>query len=204
MIRRATSSVSSGMERMHSPDLKDLPGSELLRLGRNSIEHGLKHGEPLPVDCDALHAALSEPAATFTTLRIEGELRGCCGTLEATRPLAKDVAHSAFQAAFHDSRFDPVRREDLERVSVGVSVLSPLEPFSVSDEADLLERLKPGIDGLVIVEGLRRATFLPTVWTMLPEPRQFLAQLKKKCGLPENYWSERLEFLNYQTTSFQE
>ena len=204
MTRRATGSVSSGTERMHSPDLRDLPGSELLRLGRSSIEHGLKHGEPLPVDCDALHAALSEPAATFTTLRIEGELRGCCGTLEATRPLAKDVAHSAFQAAFHDSRFDPVRREDLERVSVGVSVLSPLEPFPVSDEADLLERLKPGIDGLVIVEGLRRATFLPTVWTMLPEPRQFLAQLKKKCGLPENYWSERLEFLNYQTTSFQE
>jgi AmmeMemoRadiSam system protein A len=118
---------------MHSPDLRDLPGSELLRLGRSSIEHGLKHGEPLPVDCDALHAALSEPAATFTTLRIQGELRGCCGTLEASRPLAKDVSHSAFQAAFRDSRFDPVRRDELERVSVGVSVLS-LAPRNISSD----------------------------------------------------------------------
>ena len=85
-----------------------------------------------------------------------------------------------------------------------VSVLSPLEAIPVNDEADLLNRLVPGTDGLVIVEGGRRATFLPKVWESLPEPARFLAALKTKCGLPENYWSERLEFLRYRTTVYAE
>jgi AmmeMemoRadiSam system protein A len=189
---------------MHSPDRQDLPGADLLRLARGSIEHGLHHGEPLPVRFDDLPEALTELAATFTTLRLEGELRGCCGTLEAAKPLATDVAYSAFQAAFRDSRFEPVGREEIEGIRLEVSVLSPLESISVIDEADLLDRLTPGTDGLVIVEGWRRATFLPKVWEALPEPRVFLAALKTKCGLPKDYWSERLEFLRYQTTSYAE
>jgi uncharacterized protein len=179
-------------------------GAELLWIARASIEHGLQHRAPLGVDPRALSPALALPAASFTTLRLDGELRGCCGRLEAVEALAKDVAHSAFRAAFADPRFVAVVREELEVVNVEVSVLSPLEPIAVIDEADLLVKLMPGVDGLVIAEGMQRATFLPKVWESLPEPRQFLAALKSKCGLAPDYWSDGLEFLRYTTTSYSE
>ena len=181
-----------------------MTGQEILRLARGSIEYGLVHGQPLPVDCDNLPRALTEPGATFTTLRLAGELRGCRGSLEATQPLATDITHSAFQAAFRDLRFDPVEPDELGAIRLEVSVLSPLEAIPVSDEADLLNRLAPGTDGLVIVEGGLSATFLPKMWETVPEPRQFLAKLKTKCGLPDDYWSERLEFLRYRATSYEE
>ena len=189
---------------MQLAERHDPTSTELLRLARASIGHGLAHGEALPVDCGALPAPLSDPAATFTTLRKHGELRGCCGGLEALRPLASDVAHSAFQAAFRDPRFDPVSDGEVDAIRLEVSVLSPLERLTVDDEAELLERLTPGIDGLVIVEGIRRATFLPKVWETLPEPVQFLAALKCKCGLPARYWSSKLEFHTYQATTYAE
>jgi AmmeMemoRadiSam system protein A len=191
----------------HAPEsaaTDDRTGVELLRLARASIEYGLVHERPLPVAYTALPRALAETAATFTTLRFAGRLRGCCATLEAVRPLAEDVAHSAFRAAFRDVRFEPVRQHELESVSLEVSVLSPLEPIPFSGEADLLRRLTPGVDGLVIIAEGRRATFLPKVWEMLPDPQQFLVALKSKCGLPEKYWSERLEFQRYRTTSYTE
>ena len=184
--------------------LPELEGESLLRLARGSIEYGLGHQEPLPVDCVDLPHALAEPGATFTTLHLDGRLRGCCGSLEAARPLATDVAYSAFQAAFRDPRFDPVLADELAAIRLEVSVLSPMEAMSVVCESDLLEQLMPGEDGLVIVEGARRATFLPKVWEQLPEPRQVLDQLKLKCGLPKNYWSERLEFRRYRTASYAE
>jgi AmmeMemoRadiSam system protein A len=179
-------------------------GVELLRLARGSIKYGLIHDAPLPVECAELPWKLAEPAATFTTLRVAGRLRGCCGALEASRPLAADVTQSAFRAAFRDPRFEPVRRHELDAIKLQVSVLSPLEALSVSDEADLLNQLVPGSHGLVIVANGRHATFLPTVWDMLPEPRRFLAALKAKCGLAEDYWSERLEFRRYRTTCYAE
>lgn len=189
---------------MQFAEQQRLPGTELLVLARHSIEHGLAYEEPLPVDCKALPPALSEPGATFTTLRIADELRGCCGILEAVRPLAQDVVHSAFQAAFRDYRFNPLGRHELNVVSLEVSVLSPLEPLPVTSEADLLQKLRPGEDGLVIVAEGRRATFLPKVWEMVSDPAQFLLQLKRKCGLPDDYWSERLEFLRYTTITHAE
>jgi AmmeMemoRadiSam system protein A len=189
---------------MRSPERQGLPGADLLRIARDSIEYGLDHDKPAPVDLDGLPAALTEPAATFTTLRLDKKLRGCCGTLEAARPLATDVAHSAFLAAFRDVRFKPLARDETGNIVLEVSVLSPLEEIHVTDEADLLKHLVPSIDGLVIVEGGRRATFLPKVWESLPEPRQFLAALKTKCGLPDDYWSERLEFFRYRTTLYAE
>lgn len=189
---------------MRSPDENKVSGPFLLGLARESIEYGFEHGAPLPVRVDELPSVLVERAATFTTLRRGGDLRGCCGTLEATKPLASDVAYSAFQAAFRDSRFEPVRRDEFADIRLEVSMLSPMQPMEVSDEHDLLRQLEPGIDGLVLVEGLRRATFLPKVWEALPDPQQFLAQLKAKCGLPPDYWSARLEFLRYRATTFAE
>ena len=186
---------------MPSPDRLDSQGTRLLRLARASIEHGLLHGVPLPVDLAELPAPFSSPRATFTTLRLDGELRGCCGTLEATDPLAIDVARSSFRAGFRDPRFAPVGEPELDAVRLEVSVLSPLEALHVVDEADLLKRLVPRTDGLVIAEGGRRATFLPKVWESLPDPEQFLGALKIKCGLPADYWSERLAFFRYGTTT---
>ena len=183
---------------------QDPPGTELLRLARDSIEYGLVRREPLPVNCDELPPALAKPGATFTTLRLDDKLRGCCGTLEAARPLARDVTHSAFQAAFRDPRFDPVEKDELDAIRLEVSVLSPLELVTFIDEEDLLKQLTPGTDGLVISADDRRATFLPQVWETLPDPRQFLAALKAKCGLPSDYGSERLEFQRYRTTSYAE
>jgi len=179
-------------------------GLEIVRLARASIQHGLIHREPLPINYDELPRTLADPAATFTTLHVEGQLRGCCGTLEAVRPLAADVAYSAFRAAFRDPRFEPVGKHELTAIRLEVSVLSPLESMPVSDEADLLSRLTPGVDGLVIVAEGRHATFLPKVWETLPDPQQFLAALKAKCGLAGDYWSDRLEFRRYRTTSYAE
>ena len=189
---------------MRSPDENSVSGPFLLDLARQSIEYGFEHDVPVPVRLEELPAALGEPGASFTTLQLEGRLRGCCGTLEARQPLASDVAYSAFQAAFRDTRFEPVRRDELSGIHLEVSVLSPMQLLQVSDEQHLLRQLEPGIDGLVIVEGGRRATFLPKVWEMLPEPQQFLGQLKLKCGLPQDYWSARLEFLRYRTTTYAE
>ena len=183
---------------------QDLLGTELLRLARGSIEYGLNHSEPLPIDCDEFPRALTERCATFTTLRLKGQLRGCRGALQATLPLAKDVARSAFQAAFQDPRFDPVREHELDAIMLEVSLLSPLESIAVTDEADMLDQLTPGMDGLVMVADGRCATLLPTVWERFPDPRRFLAALKAKCGLPGDYWSERLEFQRYRTTSYAE
>jgi AmmeMemoRadiSam system protein A len=188
--------------RLH--ERQDLSATELLRLARGSIDHGLVHGKPLPVVCSELPAPLTELAATFTTLRSNGELRGCCGILEAVRPLAEDVSHSAFTAAFRDPRFSPLGKHELDTILLDVAVLSPLEPFPVKDQVDLLDQLRPGVDGLVIVANGRRATFLPKVWDTLPEPHEFLAALKAKCGLERDYWSERMQFLRYRTTSYTE
>lgn len=189
---------------MYSPDRQGLPGTELLRLARGSIQYGLIHQEPLPVNCDKLPRALTEPGATFTTLRFEDELRGCRGTLEAVFPLAEDVARSAFLAAFRDPRFDPVHEDELGAIRLEVAVLSSLESIHVTAEAELMACLTPGEDGLVIVADGRRATLLPKAWDMLPEPRQFLDALKAKCGLTKDYWSEQLEFQRYRTTTYTE
>ena len=192
------------MARMHLPEQHDNLGKDLLSLARGSIEHGLRHNEPLPIRFDGMPEVMADPAATFTTLRLEGKLRGCVGNLESERPLATDVAHTAFQAAFRDPRFEPVVQHELPALLVEVSVLTPLEPFPVRDEADLLARLEPGEDGLVISLGARRATFLPKVWEQLPKPSAFLTGLKMKCGLERDFWSERLEFQRYRATTYGE
>ncbi|MDJ0905980.1 MAG: AmmeMemoRadiSam system protein A [Woeseiaceae bacterium] len=189
---------------MHSPERQDPLGVELLRLARGSIEHGIRFDEPLPIDDAGLPVALAQLAATFTTLRHDGELRGCCGSLEAVRPLAADVAHSAFRAAFRDPRFAPLGRAELALVRLEVAVLSPLEPVIVSDETDLIDQLRPGVDGLVMQAGRHRATFLPKVWESFPEPRRFVAALKVKCGLADDDWPEHLEFQRYRTTAYAE
>jgi AmmeMemoRadiSam system protein A len=129
-------------------------------------------------------------------------LRGCIGHLEATLPLVEDVAENAFSAAFRDPRFPALRDTEYAALELHISVLTPAEPLDCNSESDLLRQMRPYQDGLILAEGLRRGTFLPSVWEQLPEPREFLRHLKRKAGLPDDYWSPSLQIYRYETESF--
>jgi AmmeMemoRadiSam system protein A len=192
---------------MSSPDRSKQPRCPspgkalLLDVARQSIEWGLRTGQPLAVDPDAYPAEIAEQRASFVTLRRAGELRGCLGGLVVCRPLVVDVAYSAFGAAFRDCRFPPLQPRELDELEIHVSILSPLEPLSAPDEQALLAAIRPGIDGLVVREGARQGTFLPAVWENLPEPSAFWRELKRKAGLPLDAWSSRWEIFRYTVES---
>ncbi|HID81975.1 MAG TPA: AmmeMemoRadiSam system protein A [Chromatiales bacterium] len=184
--------------------LTDEQRSQLLQVARKSIHEGCEKNAPLPVDVKKFEAALQNKGASFVTLKIEEALRGCIGTLEASRPLVQDVSSHAFAAAFTDPRFSPVTRDELELITISISVLTPAEKIEFKDELDLLEKINPGVDGLILEAGRYRGTFLPAVWKSLPEKIDFLQQLKRKAGLPENYWSEEISVSRYHTVEFAE
>lgn len=179
----------------------------LLGIAREAIRSGLERfgvaDATSVVDLGSLQPELLEPRATFVTLTQTGSLRGCTGSLEAVRPLAIDVIENACHSAFRDPRFPPVQIDELDRLRIELSVLSPLQPMSVESEAELLERLQP-LTGLMIEEGARRGTFLPKVWESLPDPRMFLEELKAKAGFPPGYWSANVKVYGYRTETFAE
>lgn len=148
--------------------------------------------------------ALDRPGATFVTLIQDGELRGCVGSLEPRRALSDDVRSNAIAAAFRDPRFPPLAAREFPVTSVEVSLLSPPRPFAVADEADLARQLNPGTDGIVLQYEHRRATFLPQVWETLPEPRDFVAALKRKAGLREDFWAPGMNVARYTVIKWKE
>jgi AmmeMemoRadiSam system protein A len=150
------------------------------------------------------HAALAAPGATFVTLFRRGALRGCIGTLKAHRSLGIDVRLNALRAAFHDPRFPALKDGEFDGLSVEVSLLSAAERLSVADEADLLRRLEPGVDGIILEYAGRRATFLPQVWGSLPQPPDFLAELKLKAGVPAGFWSAAVNVYRYGVTKWKQ
>lgn len=164
------------------------PAHESILLGtaRSSIEHGLRHEDPLSVALDRYDLELYALGASFVTLTIRQSLRGCIGSLEATRPLIVDVAQHAHAAAFCDPRFSPLTPEELTHLAIHISVLSPSAPLTFESEEQLSAALRPGIDGLVIARGQNRATFLPAVWQSIPDPDQFIRYLKRKAGLADS------------------
>jgi len=147
---------------------------------------------------------LQAPAASFVTLTLEGELRGCMGTLSAYRSLEADVRGNALAAAFSDPRFAPVSVGELARLRFEVSVLSALTPLTVRDEAASARALRPGVDGLVLGFGPNRGTFLPQVWRSIPQPEAFLRALKRKAGLPGDFWEPGITLERYTVTNFTE
>lgn len=187
------------MEPMSSPEHpRPRPRADtLLSIARASIESGLREGRPLEVDPQRYDPELRALRATFVTIRIKGALRGCTGTLEAVKPLVVDVAVNAHRSAFKDPRFPPCSEIEVPELDIHISILSRLEPFSAESEQSLLAALRPGIDGLVLREGAKGGTFLPAVWNSLPSPKQFLDELKRKAGLPADYWSDTLTFQRY-------
>jgi AmmeMemoRadiSam system protein B/AmmeMemoRadiSam system protein A len=175
-------------------------GAALLVRARNAIADVLA----LPTEPEPTHPALTAPGATFVTLRLGGELRGCVGTLTAARPLGHDVRLQALCAAFRDTRFQPLQSDEFAALEIEVSLLEPALPLEVASEAEARAALRPGIDGVILEWRDQRATLLPQVWEQLPGPREFLAALKRKAGLPADFWASDLRLKRYRVRKFLE
>jgi AmmeMemoRadiSam system protein A len=147
---------------------------------------------------------LSECGACFVTLTQHGELRGCIGSLQAHRPLLEDVKSNAVSAALHDPRFMPLSAAELDITNIEVSVLSPPQAMVFRDEADALAQLRPHVDGVIFQCAPYRSTFLPQVWEQLPQPREFMAHLKHKAGLPAVFWSPEVKLSRYTVEKWKE
>jgi AmmeMemoRadiSam system protein A len=194
--------MKPGNPQNESATLSEEAQRMLLAVARESIAQGIESGHPLRLDPLSYDPELQEVRASFVTLHLCGQLRGCMGALEASRSLVGDVAHTAFSAAFRDPRFSPVVASELEALEISISVLSQPEEMTIQSEADLLQQMRPGIDGLLLREGSHSGTLLPSVWESIPDPIEFLRTLKRKANLPTNYWSETITVYRYTTESF--
>lgn len=174
----------------------------LLQVATNAITHVLVHHASVNIDPRCYSKLLQEERATFVTLEISEQLRGCIGTLNARQALVLDVAANACAAAFNDHRFPRLGRSELGQVVIHISVLGPSEPVQFETQQELLEKIRPGVDGLILSEGSRRGTFLPSVWDQVSSPVEFVHHLKIKAGLPADYWSDSIRVERYTTESF--
>ncbi len=180
-------------------------GQVLIGVARRELDRTLgRLAEPEEDDAWGDEPWLFEPGAVFVTLQSHGALRGCVGSLFAARPLIEDVRRNAVAAALRDSRFSPVSGEELDGLEIEVTELSEPVPMRFTSEADALAQLRPGEDGVVLRWGGRRATFLPQVWDSLPEPREFLAHLKRKAGLADDFWDDAVELDRYSAHKWSE
>lgn len=176
----------------------------LLQLVRETIAHQL--GLIEKVDQSGLEEVeFDQDLATFVTLKIDGRLRGCIGNLEPTGPLLGSLVQNARHAAFKDHRFSPLKVDEFDQIDVDISILTRPVRLQFSDGSELLRKLKPGIDGVILKKGKARATFLPQVWKQLPQPRLFMEHLCQKAGLARSAWQDKdLEIYLYQVQSFEE
>jgi AmmeMemoRadiSam system protein A len=190
------------MELSHYMSLVPQQRLELLALARASIEAALPRGELVPPPEELLNPELNRLGSSFVTLRVAEVLRGCCGSIEATRPLHVDVWNNAWASAFADPRFPALTADEWADTGIEISVLSEPEPCDVRSEQELLEVLRPGVDGVILQAGARRSTFLPAVWEQLPDARQFVRHLKLKAGWPADFWPPDMRVWRYTTESF--
>lgn len=188
-----------------SHSLTDEEKQTLLRLAREAIETAVRGLALPPVEKESLTPALQEDGASFVTLTIHGELRGCIGALEAYQSLSEDVREHAIAAALKDPRFPPVSEKELSRIHIEVSRLTSPKELEYANADDLLKKLRPHVDGVLLRHGHRRATFLPQVWEKIPDPVEFLEQLCYKMGERGNLWREaKLQVYTYQVEEFHE
>ena len=179
--------------------------SILLQLARQALETGVQGAALPPLDLKTFPPRLQAMGAAFVTLTIAGRLRGCVGALEPYQPLAEDVREHAVAAALNDYRFPPVSLDELPSIHIEVSRLTAPQPLAYDGPDDLIARLRPGVDGVVLRDGMRRATFLPQVWEQIPDPAEFLEHLCWKMGAAPDLWRRRhLEVLTYQAQEFHE
>jgi AmmeMemoRadiSam system protein A len=179
-------------------------GNLLLSRARNII--GRRLGIPSELSDDGLDAPpFVKELGTFVTLTLDGSLRGCIGNLEPKGALIESVERNAISAAFHDHRFKPLTVDEFERVAIHLSILSAAKPLEYRDGSDLLNLLSPHVDGVILSLGNARATFLPQVWSQLPNPKQFLEHLCLKAGLSQSAWNiEHPDIFLYQVQSIEE
>ena len=190
---------------MTEDKLTDEEKGTLLQLARKALEMGVRGGKLPPLDLEPMPARLREQGASFVTLTINGELRGCIGALEPYQPLAEDVREHAVAAALQDYRFPKVRPEELAHIEIEISRLTLPVPLAYSTPEDLLDKLHPGTDGVLLRDGARRATFLPQVWEKVPDPAEFLDHLCYKMGTPPDLWrNKHLDISIYQVEEFHE
>ena len=175
-------------------------GEILLPIARAAIARVLK----VPRTADESAPWLAEHGACFVTLTQFGELRGCIGSLQAHRSLLDDVKGNAVSAALHDPRFTPLSADEFDITTIEVSLLSATQAMIVRDEADALAQLRPQVDGIVFEYGQYRSTFLPQVWENLARPRDFLAMLRRKAGLPDDFWAAEVKLSRYTVTKWSE
>ena len=177
----------------------------LLALAREALEAGVRGERLPPLDFDQLPDRLRESGATFVTLTKQGELRGCIGALEAYLPLAEDVRQHAVAAALQDYRFPPVSPDELDQIEIEVSHLSSPVLVEYTTPGELLDKIRAGIDGVILRDGSHRATFLPQVWEKIPDKAQFLGYLCEKMGSARNLWQiKHLQVYVYQVEEFEE
>ena len=167
--------------------------SIILNTADNAIKFGLTNHKVMPIKLEDYPKILRAPGASFVTLEINKQLRGCIGTIEAYQPLIQDIAKNAFAAAFGDPRFYPLTADEYPNINKHISVLSAPQPILFDSEQDLLQKIRPGIDGLILSDNGYHGTFLPAVWESLPTPELFLQHLKSKAGLTEDYWSDTIK-----------
>jgi uncharacterized protein len=185
--------------------LTDIEKQTLLRLAREALERGVRGQNLPPLDKASLAPALLEEGASFVTLTIDDDLRGCIGALEAYQPLVDDVREHAIAAALEDPRFRPVGEGELDRIKIEVSRLTPPRPLEYSKSEDLPAKLRPHVDGVILRSDFRRATFLPQVWEKIPDPEEFLDHLCAKMGARPNLWrTTKLQVQVYQVEEFHE
>ncbi|NVO29289.1 AmmeMemoRadiSam system protein A [Donghicola sp. C2-DW-16] len=184
--------------------LADRHRATLLRMSRQALEIRVGRGTAPKLATGSFAAPLQGQAATFVTLTQGGRLRGCIGILAARRPMMADVAVNTQKAALEDPRFPPVTPADLPDLSIKIAVLSRAAPLPAATEAEALERIEAGKDGLILQDGAHRGTLLPAVWESLPDPVAFLRALKRKAGLPEDHWSDSLRLMRYRAETFGE
>lgn len=179
--------------------------STLLRLARDAMERGVK-GETLPpLDESSLTEPLREKGASFVTLTVRGQLRGCIGALEPYQSLAQDVREHAIGAALEDPRFPPVNERELSGIQIEVSRLTRPIPLEYQDADDLLSKLRPHVDGVILRDAFQRVTFLPQVWEKIPDPVDFLNNLCYKMGLDPHLWQNKhLDVFIYHVEEFHE
>jgi AmmeMemoRadiSam system protein A len=185
--------------------LTDTDQSFLLSLARQAIENSV-HGDSVPpLDESGLSPLLREQGACFVTLTYRGNLRGCVGALEPYQSLAEDVREHAIAAAFQDFRFPPVQANEINDIEIEISYLTRPTILKYEIPAELPKILRPNIDGVVIRDGMRRATFLPQVWEKIPDPEEFLEELCMKMGSPADLWRrKKLDVMTYQVEEFHE
>ena len=181
------------------PTLSKPQQTLLLTTAWHSIARGVKTGKPLILNLSDYPAALLEPQASFVTLSYQTQLRGCIGHLQAVRPLVEDVSENAFAAAFCDQHHSPITETELADLHIMIDLVSPTESLSFASELDLIGQLQAGIDGLILEDGSRHASFLPSTWATLQTPMQFVQQLKQKAGLPATYWSKTIKVSRFTT-----